>query len=109
MLGGFVYILTNKHHTTLYVGVTSDLYSRSVDHREKLFPKSFSAKYNLNKLVYYEVFDSIVEAIKREKQLKAGSRKKKEDLINKYNPEWKDLFYIISDEEWDEAPLKVSS
>lgn len=109
MLGGFVYILTNTHHTTLYVGVTSDLYNRTVDHRDKLFPKSFSARYNLNKLVYYEVFDAIVDAIAREKQLKAGSRKKKEALINKYNPEWKDLFDIIADEEWNEAPLEVPS
>jgi putative endonuclease len=106
MPGGFVYIITNKHHTTLYVGVTSNLYTRSVEHREKLFPKSFTAKYNLDKLVYYEVFDSIVTAIKREKQLKGGSRKKKEALINKYNPEWKDLFHIVSDEEWNEAPLE---
>ena len=96
MIGGFVYILTNKYNTTLYVGVTSALYSRVAEHRDKIFPKSFSAKYNLTKLVYYEVFDSIEDAIAREKQLKAGSRKQKVTLINKYNPQWNDLFEITA-------------
>lgn len=82
MRGGFVYILTNKHNTTLYVGVLSNLYSLMVKHIEKFYPKSFTARYNLNKLVYYEAFDSIVDAIAREKQLKAGSRKQK-GSINK--------------------------
>ncbi len=90
--GGCVYILTNHHNTTLYVGVTSNLYARIVQHREKKHPYSFSARYNLNKLVYYEAHSSIVEAIDREKQLKAGSRKKKLDLINSINSEWNDLF-----------------
>ena len=93
--GGCIYIITNVHHTTLYTGVTSDLASRIVKHREKIYLKSFSARYNLTKLVYYEVFHSIEEAIDREKQLKAGSRKKKEELINKFNPEWKDLFDVV--------------
>ena len=96
MTGGFVYILTNKHNTTLYVGVTSTLYSRIIQHQTKTFPKSFTARYNVSKLVYYEVFDSIVEAIDREKQLKAGSRKQKIALINKFNPEWKDLFEVVA-------------
>ena len=104
---GFVYIITNKHHTTLYVGVTSDLRSRIIKHIEKKYPKSFTARYNVNKLVYYEVFDSIMAAIAREKQLKAGPRKQKEGLINKYNPEWSDLFKRVADQEWDEAPLKI--
>ncbi|MEM7297517.1 MAG: GIY-YIG nuclease family protein, partial [Bacteroidota bacterium] len=78
--------------TTLYVGVTSDLYTRLVEHKEKKYPNSFSARYNLNKLVYYEVFHSIDEAIAREKQLKGGSRKKKIDLILAMNSKWKDLF-----------------
>jgi putative endonuclease len=92
MKTGYVYIITNEHHTTLYVGVTSNLFNRTVQHREKFFPKSFSARYNLSKLVYYEVFDSIIDAIAREKQLKAGPRRKKEQLINRFNPEWKDLY-----------------
>jgi putative endonuclease len=58
--------MTNKHHTTLYVGVTSELYYRVIQHKEKKYPKSFTAKYNLNELVYYEVFHSIEEAIARE-------------------------------------------
>ena len=92
MKSGFVYMLTNRHHTTIYVGVTSHLYLRTKAHRDKLFPKSFSARYNLSKLVYYEVYDLMTDAIAREKALKGGSRKKKEDLINKFNPEWSDLF-----------------
>jgi len=90
--GGVVYILTNINNTTLYVGVTSDLYSRIVEHKEKKYPKSFSSRYNTTKLVYYEGFHFIEEAIAREKQIKGGSRKKKEDLINGMNSEWKDLF-----------------
>ena len=90
--GGCIYIITNAYHTTLYTGVTSDLYIRIVEHREKKYPKSFTANYNLNKLVYYELFHSIEEAIAREKQIKGGSRKKKEELINRFNPKWKDLF-----------------
>jgi putative endonuclease len=90
--GGCIYIMTNERHTTLYVGVTSDLYSRVVEHKEKKYPKSFTARYNLTKLVYYETFHSIEEAIAREKQIKGGSRKAKEKLINSMNPEWKNLF-----------------
>lgn len=108
MTGGFVYILTNTHNTTLYVGVTSALFSRAVEHRDKIFPKSFSAKYNLIKLVYYEVFDSIVDAIAREKQLKAGSRKRKVKLISNYNPQWNDLFEKLANAEWHEVPLRVN-
>ena len=78
---GFVYILTNKQNTKLYVGVTSDLPGRMIKHRTKYYPKSFSARYNISKLVYDEVFDSITSAIAREKQLTAGSRKKKIALI----------------------------
>ena len=90
--GGFTYIITNKNNTVLYVGVTSNLKDRVYKHQTKHFKTSFSAKYNLNKLVYYEYYSTIEEAIAREKQLKAGSRQKKLDLINAFNPEWKDLF-----------------
>lgn len=89
--GGSIYILTNKNHTTLYTGVTSDLTSRLLQHINKAFPNSFSARYNLTKLVYYESFYSIEEAISREKQIKAGSRAKKEELIENMNPGWEDL------------------
>jgi putative endonuclease len=96
--GGCIYILTNKNRTTLYVGITSDLYSRVIEHREKIYPKSFTARYNLSILVYYEPFNSIEEAIDREKQIKAGSRAKKEELINSINQEWRDLFPEV--EKW---------
>ena len=93
--GGTIYIITNKHNTTLYVGVTSDLISRMYEHREKIYPKSFSSRYNLNQLVFYESYYSIEEAIAREKQIKAGSRKKKIALIESMNPKWIDLYPTI--------------
>ncbi|MBL7887492.1 MAG: GIY-YIG nuclease family protein [Flavobacterium sp.] len=92
MKQGFIYIVTNNNNTTLYIGVTSNLPKRIVEHKEKRYEDSFSARYNLCKLVYYEQFESIVDAIAREKQLKAGSRAKKLKLINDFNSEWKDLF-----------------
>jgi putative endonuclease len=94
--GGSLYIMANERNTTLYVGVTSDLFSRIVEHRTKHYPQSFTARYNLTKLVYYESFHSIEEAIAREKQIKGGSRKKKEKLIQSINPDWKDLFEVVS-------------
>ena len=105
MTVAFVYIVTNRHNTTLYVGMTTELDVRTRKHREKFYPKSFSARYNANKLVYYEVFDFISAARAREKQLKAGSRRKKLALVNRYNPTWRDLFDIISKESWDGSPL----
>ena len=90
--GGTVYILTNTHNTVLYIGVTSDLFKRIPEHRDKVYPASFTSKYNCTKLVYYETFGRIEEAIAREKQLKKWNRAWKEELILKMNPEWKDLF-----------------
>jgi putative endonuclease len=90
-LKGVVYILTNKNNSVLYTGVTSNLKDRIKQHKLKKHPDSFSAKYNLNKLVYYEWFDTIGEAIEREKIIKGGSRKKKLDLIKSTNPEWIDM------------------
>jgi len=87
----FVYIMANQRHTVLYVGMTSGLPGRVKEHKEKRFKKSFSAKYNIDKLVHYEIYNNVEEAILRERQLKAGSRQKKIDLINTNNPEWKDL------------------
>jgi putative endonuclease len=89
---GCVYIITNTIHTVLYVGVTSNLPQRILQHINKFYPASFTAKYNCNKLVWYESFASISEAIAREKQLKAGSRAKKIGLIKELNPDWKDLW-----------------
>ena len=90
--GGSTYIMTNKNNTTLYIGVSSELENRVHQHKTKYYPGSFTAQYKLYKLVFYEHFDSIEEAIDREKQIKGGSRQKKIDLINKFNPEWKDLY-----------------
>jgi putative endonuclease len=95
MKPGFIYILTNYTNTTLYIGVTSNLPQRIVEHKEKKYQNSFSARYNLNKLVYYEQFQMIGDAIAREKQLKGGSRTKKVDFINSLNPKWEDLFSSI--------------
>jgi putative endonuclease len=90
--GGAVYILTNKNHRVIYTGVTSDLQKRMYEHKNKIFPDSFTAKYQLDKLVYFKGFHRIEEAIGREKQIKAGSRQQKIDLIDSFNPEWKDLY-----------------
>ncbi|ADY51832.1 Excinuclease ABC C subunit domain protein [Pseudopedobacter saltans DSM 12145] len=86
--GGFVYILTNKNKTVLYIGVTSDLKGRIWEHMNSNNRQSFTFRYNVLYLVYYEFLDSISQAIDREKQLKRWSREKKEDLINKMNPTW---------------------
>jgi len=91
---GYIYILTNKGRTTLYTGVTSNLIGRIWQHKNKVF-KGFSCKYNLTDLVYYEVFDNVVDAIKREKQIKAGSRASKERLIDSTNLGWVDLYQTI--------------
>ncbi|MBL4604177.1 MAG: GIY-YIG nuclease family protein [Flavobacteriaceae bacterium] len=85
-----VYILTNKNHTVVYTGVTSNLIKRVFQHKTKKY-KGFTSKYNCDKLVYFETFSDINQAISREKQLKSGSRKKKEDLINIENSNWNDL------------------
>ena len=87
----FVYIITNKNHTVLYTGVTNDLENRLWEHKHKINKGSFTARYNVEKLLYFERYPHIEEAIAREKQIKAGSRKKKIDLIESMNPEWKDL------------------
>ena len=87
---GFVYIMTNRPNGTLYIGVTSNLIKRDYQHKEGLC-EGFTKRYNLNKLVYYEIFEDIVEAIKREKQLKKYLRYQKIALIDKFNPTWKDL------------------
>jgi len=89
--GGYVYILTNKNNTVLYTGVTNDLKRRLEEHAQKINPNSFTSRYNLYKLVYYESFFLIGDAIAREKQIKAGSRAKKVALINSVNPTWNDL------------------
>ncbi len=86
--------MANQTNTTLYIGVTNNLIRRVYEHREKLV-SGFTEKYNLTRLVYYEVFEDINEAIKREKTLKNLVRRKKDLLIEKMNPGWKDLYYQI--------------
>jgi len=90
--GGCIYILTNKNNTTLYTGVTADLPGRVIEHKERIYPKCFTSRYNVTKLIYFEMFHSIEEAIEREKQIKGGSRWRKERLIALMNPEWRDLY-----------------
>lgn len=87
----FVYIATNKTNAVLYTGVTNNLIRRVYQHKNKMV-SGFTSKYNVNKLVYYEIFNYIDEAIKREKQIKAGSRAKKLKLIQATNPDFKDLY-----------------
>ncbi|MBA4421328.1 MAG: excinuclease ABC subunit C [Anaerolinea sp.] len=86
----FVYILTNRTNNVLYTGVTNNL-SRRLEEHKNASQSSFTGKYKVNRLVYYEETTDIYAAITREKQIKAGSRQKKIDLINSINPEWKDL------------------
>lgn len=90
--------MTNAHNTVLYVGVTSNLKTRVHQHKTKAFPDSFTAKYNCNKLVYYEGFHAIEEAIAREKAVKKWNRAWKNKLIEKINPEWKDIYTEVM--EW---------
>jgi putative endonuclease len=90
----FVYIMTNFNNTVLYTGVTGNFVRRAHEHITGR-NKSFTSRYNCNKLVYYEGYDDAGLAIAREKQIKAGSRKKKIDLINIINNEWKDLFHDL--------------
>jgi len=89
---GYVYIMTNPKNTVLYTGATSGIANRVCEHRLKIHPESFTARYNCVKLVYYQRFDTIKDAILEEKRIKGGSRQQKENLINAMNPAWKDLF-----------------
>jgi len=90
----YVYLMTNSNNTVIYTGVTNNLKSRVFQHKNKVI-KGFTEKYNVTKLVYYEIFDNSYNAISREKQIKAGPRKKKIDLINKVNSRWKDLYFDL--------------
>jgi putative endonuclease len=86
-----IYIMTNKGNKVLYTGVTSNVFKRVAEHKDKTV-SGFTSKYNITRLVYYEEFNTMDEDIAREKQIKGGSRQKKIDLINSKNPEWKDLY-----------------
>ena len=88
---GYFYIMTNAHNTVLYCGATTDLYRRVDEHKNGIYTNSFTSRYNINKLVYFEAFTLVADSFTREKQIKGGSRKKKIELIESINPEWKDL------------------
>ena len=93
MKTGYVYILASEKNGTLYIGVTSDLIKRIYQHKEhEAGDKSFTTKYNVNKLVYFEQYDNIYDALNREKRLKRYERKWKIELIEKDNPSWRDLY-----------------
>ena len=87
----YIYIMSNDSNTVLYTGVTNDLKRRIYEHKEKLI-EGFTKKYNITKLVYYEIFKDVENAILREKQIKGGSRAKKIDLVNSMNVKWMDLY-----------------
>ena len=92
---GYFYIMTNAHNTVLYCGATTNLYKRVSEHKNGLYLNSFSLRYNINKLVYFEIFSFAKDAFDREKQIKAGSRKNKVQLIEGINPGWNDLLKIL--------------
>lgn len=89
-----IYIITNQHNTTLYIGVTSNLLHRIYQHKNKL-ANGFSSKYNLNKLVYFELFEDMENAIYRERRLKKWNRDWKNRLISELNPSWADLYFSL--------------
>jgi putative endonuclease len=93
---GYFYIMTNKHNTVLYCGATDDLYKRISEHKNNVYTSSFTSRYNIHKLVYFESFSQVEDAFAREKQLKSGSRSKKISLIELANPGWEDLFEKMS-------------
>ena len=90
MKKSYIYFMTNKNNTVIYTGITSNLLKRVYEHKTKTL-KGFTSKYNCNKLIYFEEFENINQAIVREKQLKAGNRKQKEKLISLENQDWNDL------------------
>ena len=92
----YTYILTNKNHTVLYIGVTNDLKRRLKQHKQKS-NKGFTGKYNVEKLLYFESSPYVENAIKREKQLKKWNRSWKENLINEMNPDWNDLSWMLDE------------
>ncbi len=96
MKKGYVYLLANKVNTVIYIGVTSNLAKRIWEHKKKLV-EGFTKKYNVDKLVYYEIFELVVDAIKREKQIKGWVRKKKVDLVESLNPNWNDLYKNLNE------------
>ena len=91
----YVYILASSTNVTLYTGVTNDLVRRVYEHKHEANPKSFTAKYKVHKLVYYECTNDVRAALEREKQIKSWKRARKNELVNSENPEWEDLYPTI--------------
>jgi putative endonuclease len=91
----YLYIITNKNEGVLYIGITNNLKRRIYQHKNKVHKSTFSARYNLDKLVYFEIFDSKDEALLREARMKKWNREWKMNLIKSFNPEWKDLYSEI--------------
>ena len=91
----YVYILSNRLNTVIYTGVTRDLVRRVYEHKHHLDPDSFTAKYDVTKLVYYESTSDVKAAIEREKQIKGWNRKRKNKLVESKNPSWVELYEII--------------
>ena len=91
----YVYMMTNKYHNVLYTGVTNDLIRRVYEHRNHLIKDSFTAKYNITKLVYFETTEDVRSAIEREKQIKSWNRKHKDALVTSQNPTWEDQYPMI--------------
>jgi putative endonuclease len=90
-----VYILSNLNRTVLYTGVTNDLVRRTTEHRQRMNPDGFAERYRADRLVYYEPFEGMVAAIRREKRIKGWSRAKKRELISRANPDWRDLWSSV--------------
>ncbi len=95
--GGTVYMMASLNNNVIYTGVTSDLRGRVRQHKEKINPGSFTAKYNCIKLVYFEAYSTIEEAIDEEKRIKGGSRSAKQELVNTGNADWRDLWEDVKD------------
>ena len=91
----YIYFMSNRYNKVLYVGITSNLIKRVWEHKKKVVD-GFTKRYNLNKLVYYEIYDDIETAINREKQIKSWPRKRKIELIHSLNPHWDDLYEKLS-------------
>jgi putative endonuclease len=105
---GYFYIMCNAQNTVLYCGATDDLIRRVNEHKNGVYTNSFTARYNINKLVYFVSFTYISDAFAREKQVKGGSRKKKIDLVERVNPEWIDLFDRIAQNKGEELNRIIS-
>ena len=91
----YVYILTNNHKNVIYTGVTNDLMRRVYEHKNHLDKGSYTARYNVERLVYFEVTADVNSAIEREKQIKGWNRKRKDKLVESKNPKWEDLYETI--------------